>query len=84
MSIKKDWMYVSVYNGEYDANEQQFADSLFVAYDYARTLSKPEFLEVEGETSMYVVIRDRAVSTDMEESDYLSAIQDDGESNREL
>ena len=55
-----EWMYMVVYNGEYDADQQDFAKSVRAGYKYASTLKEPVFVNVYTDYSCeYVVIYEK-------------------------
>jgi hypothetical protein len=68
----KKWGYIMVYNGEYDADEQDFADSLRAGYQIASEMANPVFVNVTTDYAYeYVVIHDGSMP---EDTDWLELI----------
>ena len=71
------WYYVLVFNGEYDQDEQGFAESMSASYEVAKEMATPVFVDVESDEAYeYVVIHDGSMS---EDTDWLQLIREDRE-----
>jgi hypothetical protein len=77
------WKYFTAFNGEYDADEQGFAESAEYAYKVAKEMKDPVFVEVNtiNDVYEYVVIYERG--TMPEDIDWLELIEADSEDDED-
>ena len=52
------WKYIEVYDSKCCMDDQRFGDTLSRGYEIAKGMSNPVFVQVVGDTSVYVVVYD--------------------------